>query len=56
MRKHTLLPLAGCLYALQATIPQLSRTSLHRCFVRHGIICLPAMKELEHLRTTASLQ
>lgn len=36
-RKHTLLPLDDCLYALQATIPHLTRSSLHRCFVRHGI-------------------
>ena len=31
-RKHTLLPLDDCLYALQATIPHLTRSSLHRCF------------------------
>jgi transposase-like protein len=30
-RKHTLLPLDDCLYALQATIPHLTRSSLHRC-------------------------
>jgi transposase InsO family protein len=36
-RQHTLLALDDCLYALQATIPQLTRSSLHRCFVRHGI-------------------
>ena len=30
-----------CLYALQATIPQLSRSALHRCFQRHGISRLP---------------
>src|SRR3984957_10724458 len=40
-RKHTLLPLDDCLYALQATIPQLSRSSLHRCLLRHGINRLP---------------
>src|SRR5450755_1037144 len=40
-RKHTLLPLDDCLYALQATIPQLTRSSLHRCFQRHGISRLP---------------
>jgi transposase-like protein len=28
-RQHTLLPLDDCLYALQATIPQLTRSSLH---------------------------
>jgi hypothetical protein len=40
-RKHTLLPLDDSLYALQATIPHLSRSSLHRCFQRHGISRLP---------------
>jgi transposase InsO family protein len=36
-RRHTLLPLDDCLYALQATIPHLTRSSLHRCLARHGI-------------------
>ena len=36
-RKHTLLPLDDCLYALQPSIPHLSRSSLHRCLQRHGI-------------------
>jgi hypothetical protein len=36
-RKHMLLPLDDCLYALQATIPDLTRSALHRCFQRHGI-------------------
>jgi transposase-like protein len=40
-RKHTLLPQDDCLYALQATIPHLTRSSLHRCFQRHGISRLP---------------
>jgi transposase InsO family protein len=40
-RRHTLLPLDDCLYALQATIPQLTRSALHRCFQRHGISRLP---------------
>jgi transposase InsO family protein len=40
-RKHTLLPLDDCLYALQATIPHLTRSSLHRCYQRHGIGRLP---------------
>jgi transposase-like protein len=39
--KHTLLPLDDCLYALQATIPHLTRSSLHRCLKRHGISRLP---------------
>lgn len=41
LRKHTLLPLDDCLYALQAAIPHLSRSSLHRCLQRHGITRLP---------------
>jgi len=36
-RRHTLLPLDDCLYALQATIPYLTRSSLHRCLQRHDI-------------------
>ena len=43
-RRHTLLPLDDCLYALQATIPHLSRSALHRCFQRHGISRLPELK------------
>src|SRR5258708_11071230 len=42
--KHTLLPLDDCLYALQATIPQLTRSSLHRCLERHGISRLPEVE------------
>jgi hypothetical protein len=42
-RKHTLLPLDDCLYTLQATIPQLTRSALHRCLQRHGINRLPEM-------------
>ncbi|MDB5317893.1 MAG: Integrase catalytic region [Rhodospirillales bacterium] len=40
-RRHTLLPLDDCLYALQATIPRLTRSSLHRCLLRHGVGRLP---------------
>jgi len=40
-RRHTLLPLDDCLYALQATVPRLTRSSLHRCLQRHGISRLP---------------
>src|ERR1700727_699378 len=36
-RQHTLLPLDDCLYALQATIPRLTRSSLHRCLQPPGI-------------------
>ena len=40
-RRHTLLPLDDCLYALQPTVPHLTRSSLHRCLQRHGISRLP---------------
>jgi len=35
------LPLDDCLYALQPTIPHLTRCSLRRCLQRHGISQLP---------------
>ena len=44
-RKHTLLPLDDCLYALRATIPHLTRSSLHRCLQRHGISRLPEVDD-----------
>jgi transposase InsO family protein len=44
-RRHTLLPLDDCLYALQATIPHLTRSSLHRCLKRHGISRLPQVED-----------
>ncbi len=44
-RRHTLLPLDDCLSALQATIPHLTRSSLHRCLKRHGISRLPQVKD-----------
>ena len=40
-RRQTLLPLDDCLYAVQVTIPHLTRSSLHRCLQRHGISRLP---------------
>src|SRR3954467_3800545 len=43
-RRHTLLPLDDCLYALQPTIPTLTRSSLHRCLQRHGISRLPEVE------------
>jgi transposase InsO family protein len=36
-RQRTLLALDDCLYALQPSIPHLTRSSLHRCLQRHGI-------------------
>src|SRR4028118_1923951 len=43
-RRHTLLPLDDCLYALQPSIPHLTRSSLHRCLQRHGISRLPDLE------------
>ena len=43
-RKYTLLPLDDCLYALQPSFPQLTRSSLHRCLQRHGISRLPEIE------------
>jgi hypothetical protein len=43
-RRHTLLPLVDCHYALQATIPHLSRSSLHLCLQPHGISRLPEVE------------
>src|SRR6202041_2101890 len=43
-RRHTLLPLDDCLYALQPTIAHLTRSSLHRCLQRHGISRLPQVE------------
>jgi hypothetical protein len=40
-RRYTLLPLDDFLYALQPTVPHLTRSSLHRCLQRHGIGRLP---------------
>ena len=43
-RKFTLLPLDDCLYALQPSLPHLTRSSLHRCLQRHGISRLPEVE------------
>ena len=43
-RRRTLLPLDDCLYALQTTIPHLTRSSLHRCLQRYGIGRLPEVE------------
>ena len=53
-RRHTLLPLDDCLYALQATIPHLTRSSLHRCLQRHGISRLPRSKATRPPRRSSS--
>lgn len=62
-RRQTMLPLDDCFRALKPIIPQLSRTSLHRCFKRHGINRLPnvsgekkAGKKLAHNRSENAAQ
>ena len=50
-RRHTLLPLDDCLYALQPTLPHLTRSSLHRCLQRHGISQLPAVEGTKPLKS-----
>lgn len=44
-RRRTLLPLDDILGRLRATVPQLSRSALHRCLQRHGISRLPQSGE-----------
>jgi transposase InsO family protein len=51
-RRHTLLPLDDCLYALQPTIPRLTRSSLHRCLQRHGLSRLPQVEGDKEPRRT----
>ena len=51
-RRPTRLPLDNCLYALQASIPHLTRSSLHRCLVRHGINRLPEVEEKSRTKKT----
>ena len=43
-RRHTLLPLDDCLYALQPSLPHLTRSSLHHCLERYGISRLPQIE------------
>jgi len=43
-RRQTLLPLDDCLYALQPSILNLTRSSLHRCLKRHGFSRLPEIE------------
>ena len=50
-RRHTLLPLDDCLYALQPTMPHLTRSSLHRCLQRHGIARLPEIDGVKPKRS-----
>jgi hypothetical protein len=44
-RKSTLLPLDDCLFTLKETIPNLTRSSLHRLFQRNKISKLPQSED-----------
>ena len=46
-RRRTLLPLDDVLGCLRDTIPNLSRSALHRCLQRHGISRLPVEETAE---------
>ena len=46
-RRRTLLPLDDVLGCLKDTIPNLSRSALHRCLQRHGISRLPESETTE---------
>ena len=46
-RRRTLLPLDDVLGCLKDTIPNLTRSALHRCLQRHGISRLPATATTE---------
>jgi len=46
-RRRTLLPLDDVLGCLKDTIPNLTRSALHRCLQRHGISRLPAAETAE---------
>jgi hypothetical protein len=54
-RKHTRLPLDDYLYALPATIPHLTRSSLHRCLQRHGVSKLPDVEGASRTRRSSKL-
>ena len=46
-RRHALLPLDDCVYALQPSLPHLTRSRLHRCLQRHDISRLPEIEDDE---------
>lgn len=48
---YTLLPLDDCLYALQPSIPHLTRSALHRCLQRHGVSRLSDVEDYKPKRS-----
>lgn len=53
-RKHTLLPLDDCLYALQPTIPHLKRSPLHRCLNVTAFSACPRSRATSQARRSSS--
>ena len=53
-RRRTLLPLDDVMGCLKDTIPNLSRSALHRCLQRHGISRLPKAEDSSSKRKTFS--
>ena len=51
-RRRTLLPLDDVMGCLRDTIPNLSRSALHRCLQRHGIARLPKAEDTSSKRKT----
>jgi hypothetical protein len=51
-RRRTLLPLDDVMGCLKDTIPNLSRSALHRCLQRHGISRLPKAEDTNSKRKT----
>jgi hypothetical protein len=47
--------LNGCLYVLQATMPQLTRESLRPCLQRDGITLLPKIAVTSPVRNSSRL-
>jgi hypothetical protein len=52
-RKRTLLPLDDCLYALQASIPHLTRASRQRCLRRTASAACPKLKGTSRRRRSS---
>lgn len=50
-RRHRLLPLDDCRYALQPTIPCLTRSFLYCCLQRHGISRKPDVERVSAVLT-----
>jgi hypothetical protein len=55
-RRRTLLPLDDVMGCLKDSIPNLTRSSLHRCLERHGISRLPNSQEKASKRASSQRQ